>query len=75
MRSVAPPLGWTLGRQAGSGSVVMAMARHRQTSSPSLWLMKTIMKNYANITAIFLCCLAHVTLRPATHRMVTVIVC
>ena len=38
--------------QASFRGVVMTMTGHRQTSSRELWLMKTVVKNYANITAI-----------------------
>lgn len=38
--------------QASFRSVVMTMTGHRQTSSHELRLMKTVVKNYANIMAI-----------------------
>lgn len=38
------------------------------SSSHSLWLMKTIMKNYANITAIFLMLLGTCNLTPGDTR-------
>lgn len=51
MRTFRPPHGVDTG-QASFGSVVMTMTGRGQTSSRELWLMKTIVKNHANITAI-----------------------